>query len=79
VAPFATLTMAASYLGHFKLASRNNNNRDFDRVNFDDFDDLRLTRDLHAADLSFTYNFSRYVGAQVDFSTHTRTVLAASR
>ena len=46
---------------------------DFDGVNFDAFDDLRLTRDLQGVDLSFTYNFSRYVGAQFDFSTHTRT------
>jgi len=46
---------------------------DFTGVNFDDFDDLRLTRDLQGADLSFTYNFSRYAGVQFDFSTHTRT------
>ncbi len=46
---------------------------DFDGVNFNDFDDLRLTRDLQGVNLSFTYNFSRYVGVQFDFSTHTRT------
>lgn len=46
---------------------------DFTGVDFNGFDDLRLTRDLPGVDLSFTYNFSRYVGAQFDFSTHTRT------
>lgn len=50
-----------------------NDIRDFARLDFNRFDDLRLTRDFHGVDASFTYNFSRYVGAQFDFSTHRRT------
>ncbi|HEY8459773.1 MAG TPA: hypothetical protein VIM99_05295 [Blastocatellia bacterium] len=36
-------------------------------------DDLRARFGLQGADFSFTFNFSRYVGAQFDFSTHRRT------
>jgi opacity protein-like surface antigen len=47
---------------------------DFVGGSFNGFDDdFRFTRDLNGVDVSFTYNFSRYVGAQVDFSTHRRT------
>jgi hypothetical protein len=48
---------------------------DVNVFNFDLFDNdgLRVRRELNGVDVSFTYNFTRYVGAQFDISAHRRT------